>query len=175
MKKIEISTNRINRNESGIRPIMDEREIIPVKITVETETDGTPVRETFSKKYNLKIGEQDLALLDEIANLQGTSRTSVIDDVVMQALTNQLLSIGALDMRAAVAIAANELAGDITGFDGDNGSDFGWIQIALKNELTEMARLCLEYNCPWEEHIEDFRSTGIEQLKQKLAEIIENV
>ena len=166
MKTFEAKARRLNKIPGRFNFDNDDRDYVDCVVHVETKSGVDLEQKHLNKKYNLKVGEHDLVLLDEVAKFHGIARTAVIDQVIFEGLLNELMSIPDLDKRTAVAMAANELAGDVV------GTELGWLQVALHQHMLEMANWCFENNIPDPADFHELTSEGFAEFTAKLTEIV---
>lgn len=139
-----------------------------VTLRVTSATDQTIAQDPLQKKYNVKIDDHDLLLLDRIAESNSVTRASIINDVVKECLIDELRSITDYDKRTAIAMAANKLANSPDEF------SLGWLQVALYESFQVVVDSCLEENYPnsdgWQFDVQS-PSDGFEKLEKVLKEL----
>lgn len=74
--------------------------------------DLSIVKSKEDKRYNLKLYDTDIALLDELSAVSGVSRNTLIAFVMDEVLMNLLREIEAVDTAVLIAGAADALAGE---------------------------------------------------------------
>jgi hypothetical protein len=62
------------------------------------------------RKFNIRIRQDDIALLDALATLNGTTRSSLINDILHSQMRDELMSIKDDDARTMLAHTADQLA-----------------------------------------------------------------
>ena len=95
------------------------------------------------RKYNLRVREQDLMLLDALAKHVGRPRSDLINELLHRILLKELQALEEPDAMALVALRADQ----------DAAYDplaLPWTFDALESEINALIRNVLEHNQPWE-------------------------
>lgn len=95
------------------------------------------------RKYNVRIKQHDLYLLDALAEHEGVSRSVLINKLLHDVLLDELMSIPDRDARALLAKTADERAAyDVL--------SRPWVFDAIGSECQHLLENILEFNAPYE-------------------------
>jgi len=95
------------------------------------------------RKYNVRIKQHDLYLLDALAEHEGVSRSVLINKLLHDVLLDELMSIPEKDARALLAKTADERAAyDVL--------SRPWVFDAIGSECKHLLQNILEFNVPYE-------------------------
>lgn len=124
------------------------------------------------KKYNFKIRNHDLLLLDTTANILGLSRSALITQLIERFLEKNLMAIEEYDVKAMIALLADGLAGN-------NGSHTGtWKNIVTAPGSNLSFDFMLNYNSPNEFCPDDkveYHSASFGKVNDILNKFLESV
>lgn len=117
--------------------------------------ESTVTTDNETKKYNIKIKKQDLVLIDEIANLEGASRTEIINKLISSYLVKTLLTIKEegepeeqnIKLRLLIASRADALTDKSlnTGETSFKYDPFGWCGLVAKGETIAAIKHASKY------------------------------
>lgn len=95
------------------------------------------------RKYNVRIKQHDLYLLDALAEQEGVSRSVLINKLLHDVLLDELMSIPDRDARALLAKTADERAAY-------DALSRPWVFDAIGSECQHLLKNVLEFNVPYE-------------------------
>ena len=95
-------------------------------------------RAKIDRKYNLRIKQDDICLLDALAKLHGVTRSSLINEILHEIMRDELMSIEEDDARVLLAHVADQSASY-------DDLSLPWAYDALGSEFRHMLMNVLEY------------------------------
>lgn len=107
-------------------------------------SDQPPLQKIKSdRKFNIRIKQHDIFLLDALSEHEGVSRSVLINTLLHGFLRDELMSIQDRDARALLAVAADERAvyDDLAR---------PWVLDAIGADCQYLLRNILEFNSPYE-------------------------
>lgn len=122
------------------------------------------------RKYNVRIKQHDLYLLDALTEHEGVSRSVLINKLLHDVLLDELMSIPDRDARALLAKTADERAAY-------DALSRPWVFDAIGSECQHLLKNILAFNRPYEmmpdpSAPEDaYNSETFFGIKKKLAEV----
>lgn len=111
-------------------------------------SDQPPLQKIKSdRKFNIRIKQHDICLLDALSEHEGVSRSLLINKLLHDFLRDELMSIQHNDARALLAVAADERA---------SYDDLAqpWVFDAIGADCQYLLRNILEFNYPHERMLE---------------------
>lgn len=117
------------RGEFTIRVNSEKFEQAPGSVSERAKVD---------RKYNIRIKQDDICLLDAIAKLHGVTRSSLINEILHEIMRDELMSIEEDDARVLLAHFADQ-----SGSYDDLSQP--WVYDALASEFRLMLKNVLEY------------------------------
>ncbi|MCR6499075.1 hypothetical protein MUO32_08535 [Shinella sp. CPCC 101442] len=130
--------------------------------------DKTPPKKIKSdRKFNIRIRQHDILLLDALADQQDVTRSTLINVLLHDFLRDELMSVQDDDARALLALTADEQASY-------DALAQPWVYDAIGSDCRHLLRSILEFNSPHERMPEPdapenaFNSETFIGLKSKL-------
>ena len=115
------------------------------------------------RKYNVRIKQHDLYLLDALAEHEGVSRSVLINKLLHDVLHDELMSISDRDARALLAITADERAAY-------DALARPWVFDAVDSEFSHLLNNILNFNSSYEMMPEDaYNSDAFTAIKERLT------
>ena len=102
-------------------------------------TDTSPERAKADRKFNIRIKQDDICLLDALAKLHGVTRSALINEILHEIVRDELMSIEEDDARVLLANVADQSASY------DELSQ-PWVYDALGSEFRHMLMGMLKYS-----------------------------
>ncbi|WMS45290.1 hypothetical protein RDV64_23405 (plasmid) [Acuticoccus sp. MNP-M23] len=90
------------------------------------------------RKFNIRIKQDDIFLLDALAKFHGVTRATLINEILHEVMRDELMSIGQGDARVLMACTADQTASY------DELSQ-PWIYDALRSEFSHIIQNMLDY------------------------------
>lgn len=106
-------------------------------------SDKTPKKIKRNRKFNIRIKQHDILLLDALADQQDVTRSALINMLLHDLLRDELMSVQDDDARALLAVTADEQVSY-------DASAQPWVMDAISSDYRHLLRNILEFNCPHE-------------------------
>lgn len=106
------------------------------------------LRAKHDKKYNLRIKQEDLVLMDALAEAKCVPRSMIFNHILHEILRKQLMDIQELDVRLLLAETADQR------FPG-NKSSSSWAQDAIQKQSEAIIENIRKYNSTDRDHQDD--------------------
>lgn len=98
------------------------------------------LRAKHDKKYNLRIKQEDLVLMDALADAKGVSRSMLFNHLLHEILRKELLNVAELDVRLLLAETADQRSLG-------NKLSSPWAQDAIQEQSEAILENIRKYNC----------------------------
>lgn len=139
---------------------------------------GPPVQDRSDRKFNIRIRQDDILLLDALSKNYGVTRSALINSIIHDVMVDELMSVEELDARVLIAHLADLSVSY-------NDIDQPWIHDALGPEFRFILNNVLDgsdamtgqpadLNAPAGYTVteEDYRSPVYMALRDKLKDIL---
>lgn len=130
--------------------------------------EAKPKKTPLDKKYNLKIRNHDLLLLDKTAEYLGISRSTLINLLIERFLTKAIQAIPEKDIQAAIALVADSYA----------NTDYqqSWQTTILEDYIPSTMGYMMEFNyytqLPPIDNPEDYNSHAFKKIEKSLTDFL---
>lgn len=106
-----------------------------------TSDQSPPKKARNDRKFNIRIKQHDICLLDALANHEGVARSVLINKLLHEFLRDELMSIQEDDARALLAVEADQYA---------TYDDLAqpWVIDAIGSDCRHLLHNILEFNHP---------------------------
>lgn len=163
--------------DEHIRSFSTKRQKFTVRILSEKfpaeERVGASERTKSDRKFNIRIKQDDICLLDALAKRHGITRSALINDILHDIMRDELMSIEEQDARTLLAHVA-----DLSASYDDLSQP--WVHDALGSEFRHLLKSVLQYSnadgrppevdfpSGYQFSEEDYRSPAYIALREKL-------
>lgn len=106
------------------------------------------LRAKHDKKYNLRIKQEDLVLMDALAEAKGVPRSMIFNHILHEILRKQLMDIPELDVRLLLAETADQRSPG-------NKLSSPWAQDAIQKQSEAIIENIRKYNSADRDHQDD--------------------
>ena len=103
-----------------------------------SDTEDKKKKTKLPTRFNIRIKQEDLSLLDALAEHHEMSRSSLLNSLVYGILQDELRSVEDMDSRVLLATSADEL------FQADKLST-SWISDVFQDEMDDMKQQYLDF------------------------------